>query len=64
METILKPHNQIELPCEVCRKLELTPGIRLVIEVDEYAGRIILVPMNKRLNRLRTHPVKNHLLIR
>ena len=53
METILKPHHQIELPQEVCSKLELTPGVRLEIELDERTGTILLVPITKELIKMR-----------
>ena len=48
METVLKQHNQIELPQEICRKLELVPGIRFEVELNR-AGTIILVPLTKEM---------------
>lgn len=45
METILKPHYLIELPQEICCKLDLMPGTRLEVEADEKLGRIILTPV-------------------
>ena len=47
METILKQHNQIELPQEVCRKMELIPGTRFEIEMDGCMGAIILCPSQR-----------------
>ncbi|NWG06691.1 MAG: hypothetical protein HXY35_08415 [Chloroflexi bacterium] len=47
METILKPRYLIELPQEICCKLDLMPGTRLEVEADEKMGRIILTPIVK-----------------
>lgn len=60
METVLKQHNQIELPREICRKLELMPGIRLDIELDSATGKIILVPILKGSTGLRKKRVNIH----
>ncbi len=49
METILKHHNQIELPQELCRKMDLFPGMRFEIEIDKSHGTITLVPVTKEL---------------
>lgn len=48
METVLKQHNQIQLPQEICRRLELVPGIRFEVEINR-AGTIILVPITKEM---------------
>ena len=42
---MLKPHNQIQLPQELCCRLDLMPGTRFEVEVDEKIGRIILTPV-------------------
>lgn len=52
MEIILKQHNQIELPQEICRKMELTPGMRFEIEIDSADGAIILVPITEEWMRI------------
>ena len=64
METILKPHNQIELPQEICCKLDLEPGIRFEIEVDVRAGTIILTPVRYRYELHKPHLVKNSFVSR
>lgn len=52
METILRHHNQIELPQDVCRKMELIPGMRFEVEVDSTDGTIILVPITEEWMRI------------
>jgi hypothetical protein len=52
METVLKHHNQIELPQDLCRKMELLPGMRFEVEVDSAEGTIILVPITEEWMRI------------
>lgn len=59
METILKPHYIIELPQEICCKLDLMPGTRFEVEVDEKIGRVILTPLTNRHPELHPAPEKN-----
>ena len=46
MQIVLKQHNQIELPQEICRRLELVPGVRFEVEINK-AGTIMLVPITR-----------------
>ena len=61
METVLKPHNQIELPQEVCRKMALLPGMRFEIEIDSTQGTITLVPVTRELCLLHNQKRRLHL---
>lgn len=45
METVLKHHNQIELPHELCRKMDWMPGMRFEVEVDINHRTVTLVPV-------------------
>ena len=58
METILKPHNTIELPHRVCCKLNLMPGARFEVEVDEKTGKIIFTPIDRHGSHPRPRKVK------
>lgn len=47
METVLTSKGQIVVPASVRRKLGLTKGTRIQIEVDEANQRIILTPITR-----------------
>ena len=47
METIATVKGQIVIPSSVRRKLNIKPGTRIEIEVDEEHQRIILTPITR-----------------
>jgi AbrB family looped-hinge helix DNA binding protein len=47
METVLTSKGQIVVPASVRRKLGLTKGTRIQIEVDEANQKIILTPITR-----------------
>jgi AbrB family looped-hinge helix DNA binding protein len=47
METIATTKGQIVIPAAVRRKMGITEGTRIQIEVDEKANKIILTPVTR-----------------
>ncbi|MBI5568191.1 MAG: AbrB/MazE/SpoVT family DNA-binding domain-containing protein [Chloroflexi bacterium] len=47
MEIIVNTKGQIVIPATVRRKLNIKPGTRIAIEVDEARQRLILTPITR-----------------
>ena len=47
METIATTKGQIVIPAEMRRKLGIKEGTRILLELDEQAGQIVLKPVTR-----------------